>query len=242
MIRFSVALILAATTVCQGHEPSPAAATDRSPLGPIVGSARERALLEARFIGNMAFAITDGTVTVMTDFPYQSGYSVYMEYPASELRAATSSTLSLITHRHGDHWEPTLFAQTGWKVAGPDDVIAGVPRDRVVPLSAKTAFGPVQIEPLTSAHANLGHYSYVVTWHGKRLYFSGDTESSETLVAANNLDVAFISPWLYQAVLRRGARVDAKRIVIYHHQTGEQIPECRERCAVPSQGETIRID
>jgi hypothetical protein len=29
--------------------------------------------LEARFVGNMAFAISDGSTTVMTDFPYQSG-------------------------------------------------------------------------------------------------------------------------------------------------------------------------
>ncbi len=34
--------------------------------------------LEARFIGSMDLAITDGAVTLFTDFPYQSGYSQYM--------------------------------------------------------------------------------------------------------------------------------------------------------------------
>jgi hypothetical protein len=35
----------------------------------------QRPVLEARFIGNMAFAISDGSVTVMTDFPDQPGYA-----------------------------------------------------------------------------------------------------------------------------------------------------------------------
>ena len=34
--------------------------------------------LNARFIANMAVEITDGTVTIVSDFPYQSGYGGYM--------------------------------------------------------------------------------------------------------------------------------------------------------------------
>jgi hypothetical protein len=60
--------------------------------------------LAARFIGNMAWAITDGSLTLMTDFPYDSGaVRGYLTYDASEIRSATAETLSLITHRHGDH-------------------------------------------------------------------------------------------------------------------------------------------
>jgi L-ascorbate metabolism protein UlaG (beta-lactamase superfamily) len=202
----------------------------------------QRPALDARFIGNMAFAITDGAVTLMTDFPYESGYSRYNTYPATEIRSNTASTLSLITHRHGDHWEPSLFAKTDWKVAGPDDVVAGLPAPRVVPLSHHTTFGPIQIERVHTPHANIGHHSYVVTWHGRRLYFSGDTEDSTTLLAAKGLDVAFISPWIYKAVASRRAALDAKRIVIYHHEAGEKIADCRDRCTVPRQGETIRIE
>jgi L-ascorbate metabolism protein UlaG (beta-lactamase superfamily) len=197
--------------------------------------------LEARFIGNMAFAITDGSVTLMTDFPYQSGYSVYMTYSPAEIRSGTASTLSLITHRHGDHWEPTLFAKTNWKVAGPADVTKGIASDRMVPLAGTTTFGPLQIEPLETPHANIGHYSYIVTWHGKRLYFTGDTETIDRLLAARDLDVAFVSPWNYQSAIRRNRRIDATRIVIYHHQAGEKVPECRDRCHVPRQGEMISI-
>jgi L-ascorbate metabolism protein UlaG (beta-lactamase superfamily) len=197
--------------------------------------------LEARFIGNMAVAISDGSVTLMTDFPYQSGYSRYMTYPAAAIRSSTPATLALISHRHLDHWEPALFSKTDWKVAGPTDVVAHVSADRVLPLAGTASFGPAQIEPLATPHAGVGHYSYIVSWHGKRLYFSGDTESTQALVAARNLDVAFISPWIFQSVTRAGQTIDAKRIVIYHHEAGEQIPECRDRCSVPQQGGTIPI-
>ena len=209
-----------------------------------LGSIWQRPVLEARFIGNMAFAITDGAFTLMSDFPYQSGYSRYMEYAAENIRSSTPVTLSLITHRHGDHWEPALFTKnTDWRVAGPNDVIASAPAHRVVPLSeAKTMFGPIEIERIETPHANIGHYSYVVTWHGKRLYFSGDTESSASLRAATNLDVAFVSPWVYRAIVKNNHAVDARRIVIYHHEAGESIAECRDRCSVPQQGDTIAIN
>jgi len=111
----------------------------------------------------------------------------------------------------------------------------------VVTLGPGTAFGSVRIERLETPHANIGHYSYVLTWHGRRLYFSGDTESVDHLVALEDLDVAFVSPWLFQSTIRRAGRIDARRVVIYHHEQGQTVPECGSGCVVPKQGETIRI-
>jgi len=199
----------------------------------------QRPALDVRFVGNMAVAVTDGAVTLVTDFPYESGYSGYMTYAPAEIRSGTSTTLALITHRHRDHWERSLFSGTNWKFAGPSDVTAGLPADRVVALTATTTFGPVTIERFETPHANVGHYSYIVTWHGRRLYFSGDTESGDSLAAAKNLDVAFVSTWMYRALLRRGVRIDARRIVIYHHHPGERVAECADRCVVPAQGDRI---
>jgi L-ascorbate metabolism protein UlaG (beta-lactamase superfamily) len=197
--------------------------------------------LEVRFIGNMAVAVTDGTVTLVTDFPYESGYSGYMTYAPSDIRSSTSTTLALITHRHRDHWERLLFTGTTWKLAGPSDVTAGLPANRVISLAPTTAFGPLTIERVETPHANVGHYSYVVTWHGRRLYFSGDTESGDSLASAKDLDVAFVSPWMYRSLRRRGVRIDAKRIVIYHHHAGERVAECVDRCLVPAQGDAIQV-
>jgi L-ascorbate metabolism protein UlaG (beta-lactamase superfamily) len=81
--------------------------------------------LEARFIGNMAYAISDGATTLFTDFPYQSGYSDYMKYDAREIRSRTPRSLALITHRHPDHWDSAQFSVTDWSVIGPADAVLG---------------------------------------------------------------------------------------------------------------------
>jgi hypothetical protein len=80
-----------------------------------------------------------------------------------------------------------------------------------------------------------------VTWQARRLYFSGDTDDARSIIAAKSLDVAFISPWLYRSVNRQRARIDAKRVVIYHHEAGEQVAGCAAGCTVPRQGDTIAI-
>jgi L-ascorbate metabolism protein UlaG (beta-lactamase superfamily) len=206
-------------------------------------SSRAQVTLEARFIGNMAWSITDGAFTLMSDFPYDSGaVSGYMTYdPAAELRSPTAQTLSLITHRHGDHWSPTLFAKTSWNVVAPRDVTATLPQDRVVAVSPRFPYGPLRIDVIETPHNNIGHHSYVVTWHAKRLYFSGDTDSPTHLIALRDLDVAFVSPWLFRSVRRAGGRVDARQVIIYHHVPGEELPECNLRCRMPRQGDTIRF-
>lgn len=203
--------------------------------------AQTRPTLEARFLGNMAFAISDGVTTLMSDFPYQSGYSRYMTYDSALIRSATASTLALITHRHADHWEPALFTATGWSVAGPADVTASIDPSRIVPLAGGGTFGAMRIDAIETLHASVGHYSYIVTWHGRRLYFSGDTESPASLLSARDLDVAFVSPWQYRAALRSGKPIDAKRIVIYHHEAGEQVAECGQGCTQPRQGDVLRF-
>jgi L-ascorbate metabolism protein UlaG (beta-lactamase superfamily) len=212
---------------------------------PAYGTRDARPSLEARFIGNMAYAITDGTTTLLTDFPYQSGYSIYMEYDAREIRSPTTDTIALITHRHGDHWDPNLFARTDWRVVAPEDALTGIPATRIAralpvkPTPARVTAGSITIDALPTPHANLGHYSYLVTWHGRRLYFTGDTESADRLLGMTNLDVAFVSPWLFERALHAGRRIDARQIVIYHHTADATIPECRDTCRVPKQGETL---
>jgi L-ascorbate metabolism protein UlaG (beta-lactamase superfamily) len=203
--------------------------------------------LRARFIGNMAYAITDGTTTLFTDFPYESGYSVYMEYDAAEIRSTTKESIALVTHRHRDHWDRGLFASTDWRVVAPEDALTGVPAARILralPSEVEgkptpVTSGPITIEALPTPHANIGHYSYLVTWHGRRLYFTGDTDCVDQLLAVKNVDIAFVSPWLFERAARAGRRIDARRVVIYHQTADEKIPECRDTCRVPKQGETL---
>ena len=39
-------------------------------------------------------------------------------------------------------------------------------KQRVVPLDGGGQFGPIRIEAIATPHASIGHYWYIVTWHG----------------------------------------------------------------------------
>jgi L-ascorbate metabolism protein UlaG (beta-lactamase superfamily) len=212
------------------------------------GSAQTQSTLEARFIGNMAYAISDGTVTLFTDFPYESGYSRYMTYEGREIRSRTPRSLALITHGHRDHWEAALFSATDWSVIGPADAVRGAAASRVVrslpvaPERQGVTFEGLSIDAVPTPHAGIGHYSYLVTWHGLRLYFTGDTDDAEALLNAKNLDVAFVSPWLFERARKNGRPIDARRIVIYHQELDQTaVPGCSGTCSVPKQGDVLRL-
>lgn len=177
--------------------------------------------LRFRFIGNEAFEITDGDQTLLTDFPYESGYSIYMDYPESEIHRRENS-VCLITHTHRDHFEPSLVGAIGCKVVGP----AG----EVVEL------GNLTVRPVRTPHRDLEHYSYLVEWQGLRLFFVGDTEADEQV--PDELDVLFVSPWLLSELEAAGRR-PAREVVVYHHTADERV-QC-DGCRVPRQGETFVI-
>jgi L-ascorbate metabolism protein UlaG (beta-lactamase superfamily) len=201
--------------------------------------------LRATFIGNMAFAITDGRTTIYTDFPYQSGYAGYMTYDFASVPKAPGA-LCLVTHGHLDHFDPSLFAKMDAKLIAPSSVEAKVPADRTIPFAPKMHYRVVEIEGLTTPHGHapgtyVDHASYLVTWHGRRLYFTGDTESADQLLAMKNLDYAFVSPWLLEAVEERKGRIDARVVVLYHHRADTKVSAAPNRI-VPKQGETLTLE
>ncbi len=195
--------------------------------------------LLATFIGNMAFAITDGTTTIYTDFPYESGYSGYMTYDFAGV-PKTPGALCLVTHGHRDHFDAALFARMDAILIAPPDVEARVPKERTIRFAPRMRYRDVEIEALATPHGPIGHTSYLVTWHGLRLYFTGDTDSVDQLLAMKDLDVAFVSPWLIEKVAGMKGRIDARQVVCYHHQSGEKVPALQNRL-VPGQGETIAL-
>lgn len=207
------------------------------------GTARWRfaappASLQATFIGNMAFHVTDGETSLLTDFPYQSGYSGYQRWDARRV-PPTRNALCLITHNHRDHFARELFEPMDARVLGPADVTRGF-EARTLAMAPRVAYRELVVEPIRTPHANLEHYSYVVSWKGQRLFFSGDTEDPTALLAARDLDVAFVSSWLLDRARNAGGRIDARRVVVYHQQDGEDVPEGFGRILL-KQGETIQL-
>ena len=58
---------------------------------------------------------------------------------------------------------------------------------------------------------------------------SGDTEEPLSLLAARRLDVAFVTPWMLAAVARQEAKIDARRVIVVHHEAAETVrPYARE--------------
>jgi L-ascorbate metabolism protein UlaG (beta-lactamase superfamily) len=194
--------------------------------------------LRFTFIGNMAFAITDGRTTLYTDFPYQSGYSVYMTYEFDAV-PKVSEALCLVTHGHPDHFEPGLFARMDAKLIAPRSVEEQVPADRVIPLARRMTYRDIEIEAFPTKHHAIEHYSYLVTWHGRRLYFTGDTDSTDQLLAMRDLDVAFVSPWLMELVAEKKGRVDARKVVCYHQTFDEKVPAFQDRLVLKQGGEFV---
>jgi L-ascorbate metabolism protein UlaG (beta-lactamase superfamily) len=119
-------------------------------------------------------------------------------------------------------------------------VTGKLPDVRALPLEDEIQFGPIRIQPIATPHQELEHYSYLVTWHGIRLYFTGDTERATELFRVKDLDVLFVTPWLAQRVLRVGRKLPAKKKVVYHHTAGERVSDCRD-CLVPRQGESFEL-
>jgi L-ascorbate metabolism protein UlaG (beta-lactamase superfamily) len=213
------------------------------PLALATAAVAQSSPLRIQFIGNEAVAISDGRLLLVTDFPYQSGAFGYMRYEPSVLDPAGRSVVLLITHRHDDHFDPRTVRDTSWRVLAPAEVARRLPSGLVLPLDTVVSVGGATVRPIATSHHNAAveHYSYLVEWAGRRLYFVGDTEDPVALLAQRQLDVAFVSPWLWKAERNRNARIDARQVVIYHHRSGETVPGCTGNCRVPSRGETWGI-
>ena len=201
----------------------------------------EAGVLEFTFVGNEAFLVTDGEITLATDFPYRSGASRYMKYDFDEVRPR-GIVVCLITHAHYDHFDFVIFRHHSWSLIGPLAVTYGkVDYDcTVVENEDPFTWESISIEPRATPHAGEGHYSYLVTWHGVRMYLPGDTDITGPILAAKDLDIAFVTPWLLDSVREMGAKIDAKRIVVYHHRSREMV-EPYQDCVVPEQGDTFEI-
>lgn len=197
--------------------------------------------VNATFIGNCAFRIGLEDWTLFTDFPYQPGYSGYDPYEMPADLASVRGT-ALITHGHLDHFDSSRFATTRLDLLAPFRSEA----EQAEALSRLEARG-IYVYPQATPHADMPHASYIVTIRGRRLYLSGDTEDPTHLLASRDLAVAFVTPWLLRTVHAQGKRIDARAVVVMHHEAatveGLDLPSPCDGCRfiIPRQGEVIEL-
>lgn len=101
--------------------------------------------------------------------------------------------------------------------------------------------GPIQIQAIKTKYGVTEHYSYLLDWHGKKIYLSGETGETAHLADLPALDAAFLSPKLFENARKENMLPETKNLVIYQHQVAEIIPNCFD-CIIPQQGALIPLD
>ena len=193
--------------------------------------------LEFRFIGNDGFEISDGSSTLLIDFPYHSGAFGYMAFDPGELTARDNS-LCVFTHRHDDHFDPGAIEGVGCQVAGPPEVLKKVDASVRLEDGPSWQFGGAEIDCLDTEHVDVDHCSYVIRWHGRSIFISGDVEELSGLYGLEEqLDIIIISSWLVPHESRIRQRFPDAEIVLAHHVAGEE-RAISSGCVVPKQGST----
>ena len=176
--------------------------------------------IEIKFIGNCGLYMTDGNLNIYADFPYKSGAFGYMTYNETELDSIKENSIFLFTHKHPDHYskkylKPQLKTKNGkkygkWNISKLEKI--------------SQTFPEIEIQFFKTKHRfSMHHYSYLIIWHGKRIYLSGDTENPATIQSINTIDLAFIPYWIMYDANDNLVNFDAKMKLLYHLYPNEKI-------------------
>ncbi len=147
--------------------------------------------------------------------------------------------LILITHDHADHMDPTTIARLskpGTTIMAPRVVTETVTTADPIANGDTKLWGAWTIEAVPAYNLKRGPApgrlyhpkgrgnGYVLTYGGKRFYFSGDTEGVPEMRALKNIDVAFVCMNLPFTMTPDEAADAVKafhpRVVIPYHDRG----------------------
>jgi len=178
--------------------------------------------IKIRFIGNCGLYMTDQNLNVYVDFPYQSGAHKYMEYDKSELDSIKENSVFIFTHRHTDHYSKKLVKKLKGKIYGNWNVAE---LDKLNSINQNFSIQAFR----TSHKFTFKHYSYLITWHNKKIYISGDTGDTGPVSQIDNIDWVFAPFWLYRNAKEENIIIDTKMFGIYHlypfQKIGDGFPE-----------------
>src|SRR5271167_3376127 len=136
------------------------------------------------------------------------GKVIYLD-PAkpAKLGSLRKADLILITDIHGDHMDPASIAaisKAGTEILAPPAVVATVTTAKPIANGESKTWQGFTIEAIPAYNLKRGPApgqlfhdkgrgnGYVLTYGGKRFYFSGDTEGIPEMRALKNIDVAFV--------------------------------------------------
>jgi L-ascorbate metabolism protein UlaG (beta-lactamase superfamily) len=179
------------------------------------------------------------------------GKTIYID-PAkpAKLSGLPKADLILITHIHFDHFDPGSIAQLsqpGTEVLAPPNVVAEFPSAHPISngqtehrnqwtIEAVPAYnlqrGPA---PGEFYHPRRRDNGYVLTYGGKRIYFSADTENTPEMRALKDIDLAFVCMNLPYTMPPEEAadavRAFHPKVVIPYHYRGSDLSVFQKRLA-----------
>lgn len=150
----------------------------------------------------------------------------------------------LITDIHFDHMAPAVvdkLRKPGTVILAPKAVAASVKGSTIISNGETRTIGDFKVEAIpmynlhpaadgTIYHEKGRGNGYVLTYGGKRLYFSGDTEGIPEMKALKNIDVAFVCMNLPYTMSPAAAAEAVKAfhpaiVYPYHYQGGGVDPK-----------------
>lgn len=157
---------------------------------------------------------TNGGVVKITPIYHASalieagGKNIYID-PAKpgNFSGRPKADLILLTDIHGDHMDPEIIAslsKNGTEVIAPSAVVQTVKEAKPISNDETKTWNGWTIEAIPMynltrgpAPGQLYHTKgrgngYVLSYGGKRIYFSGDTENIPEMRALKNIDIAFV--------------------------------------------------
>ena len=171
-----------------------------------------------------------------------------MEFDSLELDRIKKDAVFIFTHKHADHYSKKNLKSVMKKKGGKAFGVSNISELEEV----SSLVEEFEIRAFKTKHTFFGvpfrHYSYLITWHGKRIFLSGDTTNPETIGGIKDIDWAFVPYWILLSAKEDNVEIDTKRLGVYHLYP-QQIPSAKEAWdevehihPMVEQGEKIEIE
>lgn len=165
------------------------------------------------FAQTQTFSTSDGDVKITPIYHASvliqaAGKTIYVDPAApGNFAGLPKADLILVSHIHFDHFDPTVLAVLsgpGTEVIAPASVVEKYPAAKPMAngevrqwqgwsIEAVPAYNLVRGPSAGQLYHPKGRDNgYVLTFGGKRFYFSADTEGTPEMRALKNIDVAFV--------------------------------------------------
>lgn len=179
------------------------------------------------------------------------GKTIYVDpTKAEKYKRLPKADLILITHIHYDHFEPEAIAvisQPATEVIAPASVVERFPAAKPMANGQTRQWNQWTIEAVPAYNLTRGpapgelyhpkgrDNGYVLSYGGKRFYFSADTEGTPEMRALKNIDVAFVCMNLPYTMPPEEAAEAVKafhpKVVIPYHYRNSDLNVFKQRLA-----------